>query len=121
VPHCNSVMGARIRLFRQCLIFFLVVGPRFRWRANALLVSDEVRKFAIVVEALGQRRSRIDELDDPGKRLFHIGSSGHRWRVMGSGEAVQTLTAEVNQLRRPNEALREEIRAKDAEIARLKR
>jgi hypothetical protein len=31
------------------------------------------------------------------------------------------LTAEVNQLRRTNDSLREEIRAKDAEIARLKR
>jgi hypothetical protein len=31
------------------------------------------------------------------------------------------LDSEVNQLRRTNEALREEIRAKDAEIARLKR
>jgi outer membrane murein-binding lipoprotein Lpp len=40
---------------------------------------------------------------------------------MGSGDSVQTLTAEVNQLRRTNEALREEIHAKDAEIARLKR
>jgi hypothetical protein len=34
---------------------------------------------------------------------------------------VQTLTTEINQLRRTTEALREEIRAKDAEIARLKR
>jgi hypothetical protein len=91
------------------------------WNANALLVSDEVRKFAILVEGLGQRRARIDELDDTGKRQFRVGSSGHRWRLMGSGESVQTLTAEVNQLRRTNEALREEIRAKDAEIARLKR
>jgi hypothetical protein len=91
------------------------------WRANALLVSDDVRKFAMVVEGLGQRRSRIDELDETGKRLFRVGSSGHRWRVMGSGDSVQTLTTEVNRLRRTNEALREEIRAKDAEIARLKR
>ncbi|MBV8747016.1 MAG: hypothetical protein JO134_18425, partial [Xanthobacteraceae bacterium] len=91
------------------------------WSANALLVEDDVRKFAMVVEGLGQRRSRIDELDDTSKRRFRIGSSGHRWRVMGSGDSVQTLTTEVNQLRRTNEALREEIRAKDAEIARLKR
>jgi hypothetical protein len=91
------------------------------WPANALLVGDDVRKFAMVVEGLGQRRSRIDEIDDTGGHRFRIGSSGHRWRVMGSGDSVQTLTAEVNQLRRTNEALREEIRAKDAEIARLKR
>jgi hypothetical protein len=91
------------------------------WPANALLVGDDVRKFAMVVEGLGQRRSRIDELDDANKRRFRIGASGHRWGVMGSGDSVQTLTAEVNQLRRTNDALREEIRAKDAEIARLKR
>jgi hypothetical protein len=91
-----------------------------KWHANPLLVSDDVRKFAMVVEALGQRRSRIDEIDDTGKRRFRIGSSGHRWRVLGSGDSVQTLTAEINQLRRTNDALREEIRAKDAEIARLK-
>ena len=40
---------------------------------------------------------------------------------MGSGDSVQTLTTEANQLRRTNEALRDEIRAKDAEIARQKR
>jgi hypothetical protein len=85
------------------------------------LVGNDVGKFAIVVEGLGQRRSRIDELDDNGKRRFRIGSSGHRCGVMGSGDSVQTLTDEVNQLRRTNEALREEIRAKDAEIARLNR
>jgi hypothetical protein len=92
-----------------------------RWPANALMVSEDVRKFAMVSEALGQRRSRIDELDDTGKRRFRIGSSGHRWRVMGNGDSVQTLTAEINQLRRTNEALREEIHAKDVEIGRLKR
>ena len=72
------------------------------------------------VEALGQQRSSIDELDDRGKRRFRIGSSGHRWRTMGSGDSVQTLTTEINQLRRTNDALRAEIRAKDEQIARLK-
>jgi hypothetical protein len=91
------------------------------WPANALSVSKDVRKFAMVVEGLGQRRPRIDELDDTSRRRFRVGSSGHRWRVMGSGDSVQTLTAEINQLRRTNEALREEILAKDAEIARLRR
>jgi len=91
------------------------------WPANALSVSKDVRKFAMVVEGLGQRRSRIDELDDTSQRRFRVGSSGHRWRVMGSGDSVQTLTTEINQLRRTNEALREEILAKDAEIARLRR
>jgi hypothetical protein len=91
------------------------------WPANALLVSDDVRKFAMVVEGLGQRRSRIDELDDTSKRRFRVRSSGHRWRLIGSGDTVQTMTTEINQLRRTNEALREEILAKDAEIARLKR
>jgi hypothetical protein len=85
------------------------------------LVGEDVRKFAMVVEGLGQRRSRIDELDDASKRRFRIGASGHRWGVMGSKDSVQTLTAEVNQLRRTNDALREQIRAKDAEIARMKR
>ncbi len=79
------------------------------WNANPLLVSDEVRKFAMVSEALGQQRARIDELDDAGKRRFRVGASGHRWRTMGSGDSVQTLTTEVNQLRRTNDALREEI------------
>jgi hypothetical protein len=92
-----------------------------RWSANPLLVGDDVRKFAMVVEGLGQQRSRIDELDDTSKRRFRIGSSGHRWSVLGSGDSVHALTAEVNGLRRTTEALREEIRVKDAEIARLKR
>ena len=56
-----------------------------RWPANPLLVGDDARKFAMVVEGLGQQRSRIDELDDTSKRRFRIGSSGHRWSVMGSG------------------------------------
>ncbi len=88
--------------------------------ANPLLVSDDVRKFAMVVETLGQQRARIDELDDTNKRRFRIGSGGHRWRTMGGGDSVQELTTEVNQLRRTNDVLRAEIRAKDEQIARLK-
>jgi hypothetical protein len=92
-----------------------------RWRANVLLPETEVLNFVALVEAAEPRRARIDEFGDRERLHFRVSSSGFRWRVMGNGEAVQTLAAEINQLRRTNEGLRQEIQTKDAEIALLSR
>jgi hypothetical protein len=80
------------------------------WDANALRVPKSVRDFVQAVEAIRPRRARIDELDDAQKLRFRVGWTGHRWRVIGE-DAVQTLTAEINQLRRTNDGLREQIAA----------
>jgi hypothetical protein len=91
------------------------------WRVNPLLVDPEVRRFSQeVTEPLGTAKVRIDRINDGKSKRFLILSTGERWEVLGGGDVIQALEAELSRMRRASDELHEVVANQEAELRGLR-